>query len=269
MPADYILGHSDDELDRLQFQAELLHPMTERMLRRAGLAPGMRVLDIGCGTGDVTRLAARLVGPTGSVTGIDREARPLTRAASRAREVGLSWVRFIESDLDDFTDAAPFDAVIGRYVVMWQSDPSAFLHAAGRRVASGGVLAFHEMDMARPLASVPEVPLWNQAGRWLSQAAFAGTSHADAGGRLIGHFAAAGLPEPPVYGETLVGGGKDSDLYRFMAACVRTLRPTLGRVGVSPGDSGIGTLEDRLRDAVTRANAQIEWFPQFLAVARN
>ena len=70
----YILGHDPGELDRLIAQARFFGDLTEEVLRRAGVGPGMRVLDVGCGTGDVSFLAARLVGPTGSVLGVDRSA---------------------------------------------------------------------------------------------------------------------------------------------------------------------------------------------------
>ncbi|MGW4165275.1 methyltransferase domain-containing protein, partial [Streptomyces sp. NPDC004788] len=76
----YLLGHSPAETDRLVLQARLYDPITEQALRTAGLRSGMRVLDVGCGAGDVTFLAARIVGPTGSVTGVD--------AAPRALDVG-------------------------------------------------------------------------------------------------------------------------------------------------------------------------------------
>ena len=48
--APYILGHDDNELDRLIRQARFFGDLTEEVLRRAGVGPGMRVLDVGCGT---------------------------------------------------------------------------------------------------------------------------------------------------------------------------------------------------------------------------
>src|SRR5438309_1192712 len=63
----YVLGHSPSEIRRLVSQAAILRPITERLLRTAGVGRGMRVLDLGCGAGDVSMLAAELVGPSGSV----------------------------------------------------------------------------------------------------------------------------------------------------------------------------------------------------------
>jgi len=70
---NYILGHSDAELRRLQAQAAILRPITERLLRSAGIRRGMRVVDLGSGAGDVTMLAAELVGPSGWVDYVTRE----------------------------------------------------------------------------------------------------------------------------------------------------------------------------------------------------
>ena len=74
---EYMLGHSDVEIQRLIQQGAILRPITERLLRVAGVSEGMRVLDVGCGGGDVSFLAAELVGPSGSVLGIDRNPEAL------------------------------------------------------------------------------------------------------------------------------------------------------------------------------------------------
>src|SRR5712691_4803629 len=82
----YSLGHSDRELTRLRVQARLVNPITRRFLVEAGIAPGMRVLDVGSGVGDVAFLAAQLVGDTGEVVGTDRSAAALAVARGRAAE---------------------------------------------------------------------------------------------------------------------------------------------------------------------------------------
>jgi tRNA A58 N-methylase Trm61 len=68
----YALGHSDRELERLISQARLYEPFTMQFFRDAGIAEGMHVLDVGCGAGDVSFLAAQIVGPSGQVVGVDR-----------------------------------------------------------------------------------------------------------------------------------------------------------------------------------------------------
>ena len=63
----YVMGHSDRERRRLALQAAVLNPLTDSFLRRAGISAGMRILDLGCGIGEVSLIAARLVGPHGHV----------------------------------------------------------------------------------------------------------------------------------------------------------------------------------------------------------
>jgi ubiquinone/menaquinone biosynthesis C-methylase UbiE len=117
---DYILGNSTQEQRRLKLQAKFLEKWTEQYLLSAGLKPGMRVLDLGCGMGDVSLLAAKLVGSSGHVTSIDRDPVVIEKARERARlENRNAEIEFIETDLFGFHASRGFDAVIGRYVLLY------------------------------------------------------------------------------------------------------------------------------------------------------
>ena len=98
----YILGHAQAEIERLKTQAEMLRPITERVLLAAGIGPGMRVLDIGCGAGDVAILAAELVGTAGSVLAIDRNSQVLATARERAQAAGVRQIVFEERSVETF-----------------------------------------------------------------------------------------------------------------------------------------------------------------------
>jgi len=100
---DYALGHAQPELDRLIFQGRFIGDLTGHMLRLAGLKPGMRVLDIGCGAGDVSFLARSIVGSEGTVIGVDRSSEAVTVAQQRAQKAQLPNVQFIASDVDALT----------------------------------------------------------------------------------------------------------------------------------------------------------------------
>jgi predicted RNA methylase len=71
---EYALGHSSRELDRLVFQGSVLAPYTRQFLTEAGLTAGMRALDVGSGSGDVSFIAADLVASHGYVLGVDRSS---------------------------------------------------------------------------------------------------------------------------------------------------------------------------------------------------
>jgi ubiquinone/menaquinone biosynthesis C-methylase UbiE len=82
--SNYLLGSSDAEHERLIRQAIRLAPVTERFFREAGIGPGQRVLELASGVGDVAMLVARLIGPSGEVVAIKRDALSVNRARTRA-----------------------------------------------------------------------------------------------------------------------------------------------------------------------------------------
>jgi ubiquinone/menaquinone biosynthesis C-methylase UbiE len=112
--AKYMLGHSQDEIGRLMRQATIVRPITERLLRNVGIQAGMRVLDLGCGAGDVSMLAAELVGPSGSVMGIDHNSQVIALASSRAQAAGLRQITFRPVAIEQFLGSDLFDCVLCR-----------------------------------------------------------------------------------------------------------------------------------------------------------
>src|ERR1700675_4963255 len=140
----YSLGHSEEELERLSVQARLIDPITRRFFVEAGIGPGMRILDVGSGTGNIAFLAAELAGTTGEVIGTDRSPTALAVARERAEARSLSNVSFREGDPAEMNIEQPFDAVVGRYVLMHQPDPAAMLRGVVTHVRPAGVVVFHE-----------------------------------------------------------------------------------------------------------------------------
>ena len=255
---DYILGHSPREIRRLKTQAAVLQPITERLLGNVKIGRGMRVLDLGCGAGDVSLLAAKFVGPTGSVVGIDRNRDVLAVAAERAQAAGLRQISFEQASVESFAPREPFDLVIGRYILIHQSDPVGFLRAAARLVSPGGCIAFHEIRLLQKSGSLPIVPLWQVTGDFIQMACQSALPHYDVSDRLIECFSEAGLPRPDLFCETPVGGGIDSPLYAWAAETLQSFLPQLAKMGIVFDESvGIETLETRLRNAVIEARSQI------------
>src|ERR1700732_2922062 len=109
---DYALGYTNSEHDRLIRQAARIAPYTERLFREAGIGPGQRVLDLGSGVGDVSMLLARIVGPSGEVVGIERDASSIARAKARVAEAGLRNISFIEGDMSQIVSDQPFDGAV-------------------------------------------------------------------------------------------------------------------------------------------------------------
>src|SRR5690242_14757635 len=114
---DYVLGHSDFEIERLQIQAAVLANITRRLISECNIQSGMRVLDIGCGADDVSMLLAEAVGPSGLAVAIDREARAVETTRSRAEAAGHHNIEALVATDDVIPVATPFDAALGRNVL--------------------------------------------------------------------------------------------------------------------------------------------------------
>jgi ubiquinone/menaquinone biosynthesis C-methylase UbiE len=141
---DYALGRTNIEYERLIEQAKLMRPLTERVLRAAGIVAGMRVLNIGSGMGDVSFLVSELVGTTGSVVGVDLDRAVLRLADQRRVGRRLENISFREGDARSVGSEGPFDAVVGRFVFMYFKDLTDALRLMAERVRAGGIVAFHE-----------------------------------------------------------------------------------------------------------------------------
>ncbi len=251
----YVLGSSAHEHKRLMVQADRLAPFTRRFLLAAGIAPGMRVLDVGCGAGDVALLAAELVGPTGAVVGVDRDPGVLAVACERA--TANPWATFVQADFRALPVEGLFDAVIGRCVLAHQADPVAALRSLLPHLRPGGIVAFQEPDMDHA-AAVPPLPTFDRATGWIRATFARGGGHPRMGTELFATFAAAGLPAPTMQFDARIGGGPDDPAYDRIAAVVRSLLPKMEEWGIATADEvRIETLADRLRAEAVAAGAVI------------
>jgi SAM-dependent methyltransferase len=229
---EYALGYSEREQQRLLFQSRFYGGLTERLFRAAGLGPGMSVLDVGCGAGDVSLLAAALVGPAGSVLGIDRAPASVALARERARAAGLGGVSFREGDLSALDVEGRFDALVGRLVLMYLPDPAAVLARLLRFVRPGGLVVFQEMEMSM-VRAVPPGPLFQACRDRILETFRRAGFETDMGSRLFPTFLRAGLPGPQMALEGRVEGGAGSAAYELMAETVRSLLPVMERLGVA------------------------------------
>ncbi len=117
--------------------------MLRPLLAAIAPRPGERVVDIGCGGGLTTVAVGRAVGPDGYVLGVDLSVPMAALAADRAREAGLSHVRFLNIDAQeaDFP-GAPFDVAMSRFGVMFFADPFAAFANIARQLRPGGRIVF-------------------------------------------------------------------------------------------------------------------------------
>lgn len=253
----YWLERTDAETRRLIRQSGYYEPFTRRFFIDAGLAPGMRVLDIGSGAGDVALLAAELVGPTGRVVGVDLNDAALAVARERARAAGLAHVEFVAGDAREAAVGEGFDAVVGRLILMYLGDPAAALRAFARRLKPGGIVAFQDYTIR--VAWQPDSALWWQVDDWIHAVGRRAGIEMEMGHKLRRAFLDAGLPAPRLRLDARIGGGPDFDGYEEAASVLRSLLPLVLKFGIATAEEvDIDTLEDRLRAEMVAANGVVK-----------
>jgi SAM-dependent methyltransferase len=261
----YPLGHSALELDRLTIQARTLASHTNVLFRRAGLSSGQRVLDVGCGVGDVSFLATQLVGESGHVVGIDRSAAAIETARERARFGGHKNVDFLVGDVMDPQVPGKFDAIVGRIVLMYLQDPVAALVKLRSVLRLQGLIVMQEGDLTS-ISAEPELPLLTQVRGWFLEAFARSGTATHMGSRLCSVMHRAGftpegswVSQPSYVGPLLEQLDWFSDL-------TRTLLPTLESHGITTAaEADIPTLAARL-EAEARARDAIIFAPRLVGV---
>jgi ubiquinone/menaquinone biosynthesis C-methylase UbiE len=261
----YALGHSTQEMERLRASAALSEPYTRQLFHVAGITLGLRVLDVGCGGGDISLLLAQLVGPTGRVIGVDRAPEALETAQRRAHDLDLPNVEFLLGDATDvaFAElfAEPFDAAVGRLVLMWCPDPVTVLQRVAAQIRPGGAIAFQEVDWSGYRA-LPPLPTWSQCTRWIIAALEYAGADPYMGLKLFATFASAGLPPPTLYANAaVVAAGDTLPLYAQHAAeLVRSLLPEMERARIATAENvAVDTMAARLGDEVVASSATVVW----------
>jgi SAM-dependent methyltransferase len=138
-----------------------------------------------------------------------------------------------------------FDAVVGRLVVMYLTDPVAALRRAAALLRPGGLICLHEADLTYPPAS-PQTPLWAQVHGWFNDALEKAGIERRMGPSLFPAFRAAGLPGPHLLVEAFAEGGPQAPAWAW-ANVISAAVPLMERLGVaSSADVQPATLADRL-----------------------
>lgn len=255
---EYVLGHSDQELERLERQGQFLSGLTRDLMVRAGIGPGMRVLDFGAGAGDVAILASELVGPGGEVVAIERSADAVAHARARLEKRGIGNIRVVHGDETTIPQAMgekPFDALVGRLVLVHQKDPvDAFVNLA-RFVRPGGIVAFHEIDPDGQHWAVPALPLLARVLYLITETFKRNGGAPNISAKMVQAFDRAGITNRRVVREGLVEG-PDSHAYEFLSRTVRSLMPAMVKQGVvAENEIDLDALPDNLKGEAVRAQA--------------
>jgi len=256
----YVLGRTAEETERLKAQAAFVQPFTERLFRDAGIGQGMKVLDLGSGAGDVALLAARLVGSEGEVVGIDTNPSILETARARARDAGCGNVSFAAGDIRELSLPQDFDAVVGRYVLMFMPDPAAAMRAVVDHLRPGGIAAFQEPDFNQGPYARPSSSLLDQVWQWISVAFRESGADLEMGIKLRNLCLGAGLSDLHLDADRFIGGGADWGGYGHLAGLVTSVLPFLETRGMATAkEVKPETLAQRLRDDIVSREGVVMW----------
>lgn len=241
--------------------------VTRSLLADAGLRDGVRVLDIGCGRGDVAVLAAQLVGTRGEVVGIDRSEAAIEAACARVQELGLANVNFVQGDLAALPgELGRFDAVVGRRVLMYQPDAVACLSRLAEVLEPGGLIALQEHDSTAMPICRPGMPLHERVSAWIWETVAREGADVHMGLHLAPALSRAGFAVERVRAEaTVLTPGQSHPI----GAIVRAMLARIVAAGVATAQEiDVDTLDARLATERQEAKGTCIWEMVFGAWAR-
>ncbi len=158
-PAEYVLGTGDDELARLALQHRLWGDAAHGLWRRAGIAPGFRVLDVGCGPGHASFDLAQWVTPNGKVVGVDESAGFIEYLNAQARSRGLPQLSGRIGDVQQLGRCIEpkehYDLAYARWVLCFVKDPEAVVAGVAAALKPGGKFCVHDYFNYRSMSMAP------------------------------------------------------------------------------------------------------------------
>jgi ubiquinone/menaquinone biosynthesis C-methylase UbiE len=247
-------GEPDGSAAKKTSVTDSVDDMTVRMLTDAGVGPGMHVLDVGCGSGDVSHLLAKLVGNEGHVTGIDRDGPSLEIARDRVRRLNLPNITFIQRDICELSpEPGPFDAAVGRRVIMYLPEPVDAIRKISATLRPGGIVAFLEHDNTMVPGRLKPLPLQEKVNGWIRKTIEKEGANTHIGFDLPFILEEAGLTVEHIRAESII---QTPQTNYPTVAIIRAMLPRIIQKGVATEEEiDLETLEQRLFDERAKAGS--------------
>jgi ubiquinone/menaquinone biosynthesis C-methylase UbiE len=230
---DYSPGHSAEEHERLRHQGDLLAPATRRLFQAIGVRPGWHCLDVGCGPGATMRLLGDIVGPSGEVTGLDRDAKAGCDAVEWLQATGSSRYRFIEADVEgaDVIGEPLFDLTFARLSLLHIQDPVGVLRKMYRWTKPGGYIAAQDY-YARTMNVYPRRDAASELIRVIFETSQRAGVDLEFAFKLPVYFAEAGIGTPDGTDTDIRMTASEPFVTMYMTFC-RNLLPRAVALGVT------------------------------------
>jgi ubiquinone/menaquinone biosynthesis C-methylase UbiE len=237
----YVLRGGRPGYERLQVLARAHRADTVGLLRRAGLRPGLRCLDLGCGGGEVTFELAALTGPAGQVVGIDMDGVKLELARDVGRERGLRNVEFRVANVNDWAEPGGYDVVYSRFLLQHLSRPAPLLGRMWQAVRPGGLIAVEDTDFAGLFSEPGNDGLYFHRRMYPRVVARNG-GDAHIGRKLYRYFLAAGIPDPRVAVVQRVDAAGEAKTLALLT--LQAIAEPIAAAGLASADEVAAAIED-------------------------
>ena len=224
--------------------------ITKRLIEYSGISEGMRVLDLGCGKGDVSFLLADKVGQGGAVLGVDRNPKAIELAKSRVESENKSNISFMEIELSgSLSELGVFDAVIARRVLMYLPDPSMVLKKVINLLKPNGIVAFQEIDSTVSSSQITSHPLHEKATSWVWDTIKSEGANISMGFTLPSLLKESDITISGVRAEANIQGQQS---HAPLSDVVQAIVPRIIHHGVATKEQiDLSTLENRLKDELS------------------
>lgn len=246
-PAEYVLGTGDDELARLALQHRLWGDAAHGLWRRAGIAPGMRVLDVGCGPGHAAFDLSQWVTPSGKVLGVDESASFIEHLNAQARSRGLPQLSGTVGDVQQLgrcIDASEhYDLAYARWVLCFVKDPEAVVAGVSQALKPGGRFCVHDYFNYRSMSMAPRRASHDKVVAATVKSWEARGGDTDIMGRLPRLLARHGLEVTHLDVHQRVARGSDA-MFTWINVWWRIYAPKLAEMGLITSDDVRELLHD-------------------------
>jgi len=224
-----------------------LSQITEQLLRRAQIKQGMRVLDIGCGSGEVTRAIADIVGPLGTVIGIDGSAAALAAAEAATDSTTYQNISFILCDLSELQpELGTFDCIVGRRVLMYVPGPESVIAKLISLLRPGGRIALQEHDATMTPGRTGSWPVHDKVHHWIWESVRREGANPNLGFSLAPMLSSAGAEVETVWAQAIFSG-YENGVHHQLHDLVKMMKARLLASGViTEEEIDLPSLETRL-----------------------
>lgn len=232
-----------------------------------GIDPGARVLDVGCGNGDLSRYVAGLAGPGGEVVAIDRSEPALAVARTTDAGSDAAHIQYRAVDLSgDLPDLGRFDAIVGRRVLMYLPDASKTLERLVAMAKPDAILAFQEHARAGLPAGIGHLALHRQLYNWNWSTVAAEGGDVGLALRLPELMQRLGLSVEEARGEAIL---LHPDQPSFVPTLTHAMLPRMVERGIATVEQvDPDTLPQRIEEEHRAVGGTIVWDLAFLVAAR-